>query len=59
MKNRLICEKCSITKDIPQHCGKPMHIEEVDGKEMLVCWMGADCGIQDLPVHHEKPMKIV
>jgi hypothetical protein len=36
-----------------------MHIETVYGKEQLVCWMGPGCGVQDLPTHHEKAMKIV
>ncbi|MFX0185489.1 MAG: hypothetical protein ACFE95_20590 [Candidatus Hodarchaeota archaeon] len=59
MNSELICQECDYTEPIPQHCGKPMHIEEIDGKETLVCWMGASCGVLELPTHHEKPMKIL
>jgi len=38
--------------------GDKIKIEKIDGKEMLVCWMGPSCGIQELPTHHNKPMKI-
>ncbi|MHA2328297.1 MAG: heavy metal translocating P-type ATPase [Candidatus Hodarchaeales archaeon] len=41
------------------HCKQPMHIEEVNGVEKLVCWMGPSCGVQELPTHHGKPMQIV
>lgn len=40
-------------------CGKPMHIEEVSGEEMLVCWMGPSCGVQELSTHYDKPMKLI
>lgn len=58
METRLICQECNLSEDVPHHCGRPMHIEEIDGKEMLVCWMGPSCGVQELPTHHNKPMKI-
>lgn len=48
----LKCEKCDEIIDVPEHCGKPMHPEIVDGEEMLVCWMGPDCGKQLFPEHH-------
>ncbi|MFX1516337.1 MAG: heavy metal translocating P-type ATPase [Promethearchaeota archaeon] len=35
-----------------------MHVEKVDGEEKLVCWMGPECGVQDIPTHHDKPMLI-
>ncbi|MHA1797351.1 MAG: heavy metal translocating P-type ATPase [Candidatus Helarchaeota archaeon] len=53
----LICEKCGESMDVPQHCGKPMHVENVNGKDMLVCWMGPNCGKQEIPTHHGIPMK--
>lgn len=36
-----------------------MHIETIEGQDKLVCWMGPSCGVQDIPTHHEKPMKIL
>jgi Cu+-exporting ATPase len=48
----LKCKKCEESIDVPEHCGKPMHPEVVDGEEMLVCWMGPDCGKQLFPEHH-------
>ena len=51
-KPALKCEKCGKEIDVPEHCGQPMHPEIVEGKEMLVCWMGADCGKQIYPEHH-------
>ena len=48
----LLCEKCNHKIDVPEHCGQPMHPEIVDGEEMLVCWMGPECGKQIFPEHH-------
>ncbi len=59
MNTKLICNECNLSEDIPKHCGKPMHIEEINGKKMLVCWMGPSCGVKELPTHHNQPMKIV
>jgi len=56
-KPKLKCATCGTTQDVPMHCGKPMHPEKVDGKQMLVCWMGPTCGKQELPTHHGKPMQ--
>ena len=56
--DKLKCEKCGIEQIIPIHCGKPMHLEKIKGKQMLVCWMGPECGKQSVPEHHGKPMKI-
>ncbi len=53
--SKLKCVECDYTEEIPAHCGKPMHIEG----DQLVCWMGAGCGSQDVPKHHDKPMEIV
>ncbi len=38
---------------------QPMHVESFEGKKRLVCWMGPECGVQDLPTHHNIPMQIV
>lgn len=59
METKLACQECDLTKETPNHCGKPMHIEEVSGEEMLVCWMGPSCGVQELPTHHDKQMKLI
>ncbi len=58
MNKKLTCQECEKQEEIPQHCGKPMHIEKIDDREMLVCWMGSSCGVRDLPNHHDKPMRI-
>lgn len=58
-KPMLQCKICGKKIDVPKHCGQAMHSEEVDGKEMLVCWMGPQCGKQDIPVHHGEPMECV
>lgn len=55
---KLVCQECGTKSEVPQHCGKPMHVEKVNGKDMLVCWMGPGCGKQEIPVHHGKPMNI-
>jgi Cu+-exporting ATPase len=56
MSQGLNCQICGYTEPIPMHCGQPMHIENVDGEAKLVCWMGPECGVQDIPTHHDKPM---
>ena len=53
------CVVCDHTEEVPLHCGKSMHIEQVENKEMLVCWMGSSCGVAEIPLHHDKPMKII
>ena len=58
-KPKLKCNECGTETDVPMHCGQPMHIEEVDGKPILVCWMGPECGKQDIPTHHDFPMEFV
>ncbi|MFW9854419.1 MAG: hypothetical protein ACFFFG_05135 [Candidatus Thorarchaeota archaeon] len=58
MSTQLTCHECGATEAIPNHCGQPMHIEEVEGKAILVCWMGPGCGKREIPVHHGKPMFI-
>ncbi|MFX0016705.1 MAG: hypothetical protein ACFFB2_18525 [Promethearchaeota archaeon] len=58
MTEKLKCQVCDYTEPIPMHCKQPMHIEKIDGKETLVCWMGTSCGVKDLPSHHNKPMQI-
>jgi len=55
----LKCQDCSETRAAPWHCNQPMHVDIVDGAEKLVCWMGPDCGQQELPRHHGKPMMLI
>ena len=52
---KLRCVECGVKQDLPTHCGKPMHKEG----DQLVCWMGAECGAQPIPKHHDKPMEII
>ena len=59
MSEKLKCQVCDYTEPVPMHCKQPMHMESIDGVEKLVCWMGPDCGVQDIPDHHGKPMQIV
>jgi Cu+-exporting ATPase len=56
--SRLECQECDYTEVIPMHCKQPMHIETLEGKEQLICWMGPSCGVKDLPTHCGKPMII-
>ncbi len=58
-KPKLKCKECGTETDVPMHCGQPMHIEEVDGTSMLICWMGKSCGIQEIPTHHGVSMEFV
>ncbi len=51
---KLVCVKCGHEEPVPMHCGKEMHVEG----EQLVCWMGAECGHQDIPVHCGVPMEV-
>lgn len=53
---KLRCEHCGHETDLPNHCGKEMSVQEVDGKDMLVCWMGPNCGKQEVPQHCGAPM---
>jgi hypothetical protein len=57
MAARLKCAKCGYEIDTPKHCNRPMSIEETPGGEKLVCWMGADCGSAEVPVHCGAPMR--
>ncbi|MBN2151612.1 MAG: hypothetical protein JW839_09215 [Candidatus Lokiarchaeota archaeon] len=52
----LKCQKCGATQEAPMHCGLPMAIKKVDGKDMLTCWMGPGCGKAEVPKHHDMPM---
>ncbi len=52
----LKCTNCGERQPVPQHCGKSMHVENIDGRDMFVCWMGPDCGKQDIPTHCSQPM---
>lgn len=55
----LKCQECGESQAAPWHCNQPMHVEPVNGTEKLVCWMGPECGQQDIPTHHGKPMTLV
>ncbi|MFX1285781.1 MAG: heavy metal translocating P-type ATPase [Promethearchaeota archaeon] len=59
MPEMLKCQECDYTEAVPIHCKQPMHVDTVGGEEQLVCWMGASCGVQNIPTHHGKPMQIV
>jgi hypothetical protein len=57
MAAKLKCAKCGHEVDPPNHCNRPMHIEQVSGSEKLVCWMGADCASAEVPKHCGVPMR--
>jgi hypothetical protein len=59
VKPKLKCQVCGELSEVPEHCGQPMHPEIMDGKEMLVCWMGPDCGKQIFLEHHGKVMEYI
>ncbi|MHA2165131.1 MAG: heavy metal translocating P-type ATPase, partial [Candidatus Hodarchaeales archaeon] len=59
MSFHLKCIKCDYTEPIPIHCKQPMHLENIDGDEKLVCWMGSSCGVKEIPKHHDNPMTII
>ncbi len=56
---KLVCEVCSQESVFPTHCEQPMHLEVKEGKSSLVCWMGANCGEQEIPIHCDQPMKVI
>jgi Cu+-exporting ATPase len=56
MDSKLKCENCGAEIPTPMHCDRPMHVEKVEGVEKLVCWMGASCGVADIPKHCTTPM---
>ena len=49
--DKLVCGACGAEMATPRHCGRPMHVEAVEDNPMLICWMGAGCGKQDIPQH--------
>jgi len=51
MDSKMKCEHCGAEIPTPMHCNQPMHIEKIDGTPKLVCWMGASCGVADIPHH--------
>ncbi|MFZ0676911.1 heavy metal translocating P-type ATPase [Candidatus Binatus sp.] len=53
---KLKCEKCGAEIAMPTHCNRPMHAEKVGNDTRLVCWMGASCGVADVPQHCDTPM---
>ncbi len=56
MATKLKCEKCGFETAMPTHCNRPMHSERVGREIKLVCWMGPDCGVADVPRHCDAPM---
>ncbi len=56
MPTKLKCEKCGFETAMPAHCNRPMHSEQVGSETKLVCWMGADCGVADVPRHCDASM---
>ena len=55
---KLKCEHCGHEIDMPDHCGKEMNVQNIDGEDMLVCWMGPDCGKQEVPTHCSGAMAV-
>jgi hypothetical protein len=56
MATKLKCEKCGFEIAMPAHCNRPMHFESVGDETRLVCWMGPNCGVADVPRHCDAPM---
>jgi P-type Cu+ transporter len=56
MPTKLKCEKCGFETAMPNHCNRPMHSDRVGAETKLVCWMGPECGVADIPKHCEVPM---
>jgi hypothetical protein len=56
MATKLKCEKCGFETAMPAHCNRPMHLERIGNETRLVCWMGPNCGVADLPKHCGAPM---
>jgi Cu+-exporting ATPase len=56
MPTKLKCEKCGFETAMPQHCNRPMHSDRVGAETKLVCWMGPECGVADIPKHCDLPM---
>jgi P-type Cu+ transporter len=56
MPTKLKCEKCGYETAMPNHCNRPMHSDRVGAETKLVCWMGPDCGVADVPKHCDLPM---
>ncbi len=59
MASKLKCSKCGYEMAMPNHCSKPMHVGAVKDHDELVCWMGPECGHQEIPSHCGKPMQEV
>ena len=57
MASKLKCASCGQELETPKHCNRPMHVEQVDGADKMVCWMGAKCGTAEIPQHCGVPMR--
>ncbi len=49
------CENCGKKIKAPMHCGHPMYIEKAEGKKMWTCWMGPECGEQEVEACCDAP----
>ncbi len=57
-KMRLVCPICKISQILPTHCNRPMHHEIIKGENKLVCWMGPECAVFNIPVHCGTSMEL-
>ena len=57
MADTLECAKCGYETAMPPHCNRPMHVEQVNDRPKLVCWMGPGCGVDEIPLHCGDPMR--
>ena len=64
LPSKLVCGECGEEQPLPKHCGRDM----IPRDGILVCWMnlpeeegglGKECGRQEIPIHHGKPMQLV
>ena len=57
MDQKLECARCGHEAPMPRHCNRAMHVEQIDGKPQLVCWMGPECGTAEVPTHCGESMR--
>ncbi len=57
MASMLKCGKCGHEVAAPTHCNRLMHVERVNSEMKLVCWMGPDCAVAEMPKHCGAPMR--
>lgn len=49
------CDNCGNVVEPSKHCGHPMHLEEIEGTVMWICWMGKSCGFKDYTACCDNP----